>query len=553
MYRDRMLKKTPKTVGVWSAWSPWTPCSRSCGGGVTQQTRHCVSRPADSRFVRRQRRRRQANGCVGLYKRIHLCNTQSCPSGADFRYEQCAAFNNRIFKGRTYVWEPFLNAPDECALNCRASGLNFYATLNKTVIDGTSCKHPMISYGRPAPSGTRGICIEGSCKNTRKSHSSVWSQFENFCSERNYILQASTTPEEISNILMDYAYNMKKVDGSDYKESCVKTMWNVTAKLVQEKFFNEYQISINPFNDLCFKKARNARDSKRRELQAQADKRKVSSVALTEEELMKIKNFKTAQGGNHRLEDSKWLTTNKADLHMCPVRVLTLLLSKRTPNITCERLFLTVNPYWKKSSSSAWYKNTPIGRNEINKWTRCAAEEIGIDTKRVKITNHSTRSTVVSHLVKAGISEHQLIKITGHKNTTSLKPYLKVDQEHHKKIVDHMQGRTATQNAIVTSGNFSSEGARLESEETANKIVYNNCTFEVTSCNNDCRSTWTLGLLFIRALYPVLTDPKIAAIFSGTYSSWRYEDHRWHASQTSVRVVSILRNGDSDEMIIGER
>ncbi|KAJ3648545.1 hypothetical protein Zmor_020340 [Zophobas morio] len=193
---------------------------------------------------------------------------------------------------------------------------------------------------------------------------------------------------------------------------------------------------------------------------------------------------KTAQGGNHRLEDSKWLTTNKADLHMCPVRVLTLLLSKRTPNITCERLFLTVNPYWKKSSSSAWYKNTPIGRNEINKWTRCAAEEIGIDTKRVKITNHSTRSTVVSHLVKAGISEHQLIKITGHKNATSLKPYLKVDQEHHKKIVDHMQGRTATQNAIVTSGTFSSEGARLESEETANKIVYNNCTFQVTSCNN---------------------------------------------------------------------
>ncbi|KAJ3655754.1 hypothetical protein Zmor_014869 [Zophobas morio] len=283
-------------------------------------------------------------------------------------------------------------------------------------------------------SATNELQAKASSNKYKKIHSSVWSQFENFCSERNYILQASTTPEEISNILMDYAYNMKKVDGSDYKESCVKTMWNVTAKLVQEKFFNEYQISINPFNDLCFKKARNARDSKRRELQAQADKRKVSSVALTEEELMKIKNFKTAQGGNHRLEDSKWLTTNKADLHMCPVRVLTLLLSKRTPNITCERLFLTVNPYWKKSSSSAWYKNTPIGRNEINKWTRCAAEEIGIDTKKVKITNHSTRSTVVSHLVKAGISEHQLIKITGHKNATSLKPYLKVDQEHHKKL-----------------------------------------------------------------------------------------------------------------------
>ncbi|KAJ3650093.1 hypothetical protein Zmor_021801 [Zophobas morio] len=76
------------------------------------------------------------------------------------------------------------------------------------------------------------------------------------------------------------------------------------------------------------------------------------------------------------------------------------------------------------------------------------------------------------------LCRHKLIKITDYTNTTSLKPYLKVDQEHHQKIVDHMQGRTATQNAIVTSGTFSSEGARLESEETANKIVYNNCTFQ---------------------------------------------------------------------------
>ncbi|KAJ3666594.1 hypothetical protein Zmor_002031 [Zophobas morio] len=136
-----------------------------------------------------------------------------------------------------------------------------------------------------------GTIVRSVPQNTRKSHSSVWRQFENFCSDLNYILQGSTTLEEISNILMDYGYNMKKVDGSEYKESCVKTMWNVTAKLVQEKFFNEYQISINPFNDLCFKKARNARDAKRRELQAQAHKRKVSSVALTGEELMKIKNL----------------------------------------------------------------------------------------------------------------------------------------------------------------------------------------------------------------------------------------------------------------------
>ncbi|XP_019865966.1 thrombospondin type-1 domain-containing protein 4 [Aethina tumida] len=166
MYRNEISKKTPKKIGEWSSWSPWSPCSRSCGGGITQQTRHCITRPADSRFSKRLRRRRQyqSNECIGVYKRIHLCNRQDCIGGRDFRYEQCAAFNNRKFKGNVYHWEPFLQAPDECALNCRPMGMSFYATLNKTVIDGTSCARPTTSMGAPAPRGTKGVCIDGYCK-----------------------------------------------------------------------------------------------------------------------------------------------------------------------------------------------------------------------------------------------------------------------------------------------------------------------------------------------------------------------------------------------------
>ncbi|XP_030764113.1 thrombospondin type-1 domain-containing protein 4-like [Sitophilus oryzae] len=167
LYHNQIEKK-PKGFGEWSSWSPWSPCSRSCGGGVTQQIRHCINRPADSRFVKKQRRRRQnwksTNGCVGLYKRIHLCNAQDCAGDQDFRYEQCAAYNNRPFKGKLYYWEPFYRAQTECTLNCRPRGLNFYATLNKTVIDGTPCYHPVTSTGKAAHKGTRGLCIDGYCK-----------------------------------------------------------------------------------------------------------------------------------------------------------------------------------------------------------------------------------------------------------------------------------------------------------------------------------------------------------------------------------------------------
>jgi hypothetical protein len=39
---------------------------------------------------------------------------------------------------------------------------------------------------------------------------------------------------------------MKKQDGSDYKETVVKHMWNVTANLVQEMYVNNWNIQINP-------------------------------------------------------------------------------------------------------------------------------------------------------------------------------------------------------------------------------------------------------------------------------------------------------------------
>jgi hypothetical protein len=62
------------------------------------------------------------------------------------------------------------------------------------------------------------------------------------------------------------------------------------------------------------------------------------------------------------------------------------------------------NKDWDKNPNSCWYKNTPLGVNEISKWTKLGAEAIGIGTKKVKISNHSNRSTTVSQLSSADTS-----------------------------------------------------------------------------------------------------------------------------------------------------
>ncbi|KAK4021068.1 hypothetical protein OUZ56_003000 [Daphnia magna] len=169
--------------GSWSEWTSWTPCSRTCGGGVSAQMRHCRtlrSRRSVTRSPLRNRRRAsdssddlnhlnaldtttaisansssRTTGCVGLYKRYHMCNTQECPARTpDFRQAQCESYNGKQFMGRYYIWEAYWDAENPCELNCRALTFRFYALLNKTVIDGTLCR----------PNDPTRVCVSGTCK-----------------------------------------------------------------------------------------------------------------------------------------------------------------------------------------------------------------------------------------------------------------------------------------------------------------------------------------------------------------------------------------------------
>lgn len=50
-------------------------------------------------------------------------------------------------------------------------------------------------------------------------------------------LNQQTLNEEVAVILRNCIFNMKKVDGSENKVVVVKTMWNILARLLQEKYF----------------------------------------------------------------------------------------------------------------------------------------------------------------------------------------------------------------------------------------------------------------------------------------------------------------------------
>lgn len=391
------------------------------------------------------------------------------------------------------------------------------------------------------------LIIKSIPSNTLRTKKSVWTQFELFCCSRNYQISEDTTNLELANILQDWAVNMRKLNGEDYKDFSVKTIWNITAKMLQDKYFIEFGRSFNPFIDIEFKSARDARNAKRKLLQVEPKKRKQSSTSLERNEYIDIMNCcdedtpeglmkkfyhiasyelawrggegvncqidffkpetnnygnetgrieynpifsKTCQGGSQKCSDSKWLIQNKEQPERCPVRLFHKIMSKRGENITTSRFFLTSNPFWTKNG--IWYKNSPVGRNELSKWLKKSAEQCGINVKNRKITNHSSRSTIVSHLAKAGVEEQQLIKITGHASASSIQPYLNIDSSHHTTIIEKIRkvpsssgiSASVTKTSTSTSTCSLAESKEEYSDEIIKKpynVVYTNCVFN--NCN----------------------------------------------------------------------
>ncbi|XP_074465479.1 ADAMTS-like protein 2 isoform X11 [Larus michahellis] len=141
------------TAYWWGEWTKWTACTRTCGGGVKSQERHCL-----------RQRRKSVSGlanktCTGTSKRYQLCKVQECPAnGRSFREEQCSSFNSHVYNGKTYQWKPLY--PDDyvhisskpCDLHCTT--VDGQRQLMVQARDGTSCKY----------TDFRGVCVSGKCE-----------------------------------------------------------------------------------------------------------------------------------------------------------------------------------------------------------------------------------------------------------------------------------------------------------------------------------------------------------------------------------------------------
>lgn len=87
--------------GGWGNWNEWSECSRSCGGGVSTQSRQCDNPTPEN----------GGSFCVGERIRYKICSLEHCPeTEPSFRALQCANFNNETYRGKQFEWLPYFDS-----------------------------------------------------------------------------------------------------------------------------------------------------------------------------------------------------------------------------------------------------------------------------------------------------------------------------------------------------------------------------------------------------------------------------------------------------------
>lgn len=142
------IEELPSPVdGGWGNWSDWGACSRTCGAGVSFQSREC-DHPTPVHG---------GSFCIGERARYKICNIEPCPENEpSFRAKQCSKKDGKSAKGQK--WLPFLDVHDPCKLYCTDKDDTVIQSFD-TAEDGTPCK---------IGSNSKDMCIAGICKVKRE-------------------------------------------------------------------------------------------------------------------------------------------------------------------------------------------------------------------------------------------------------------------------------------------------------------------------------------------------------------------------------------------------
>ena len=84
------------------------------------------------------------------------------------------------------------------------------------------------------------------------------------------------------------------------------------------------------------------------------------------------------------------------------------------------------------TSDELWFKSSAMGVNKLSRLTKTMSEKADLDEKR-RLTNHSTRKTIMQKLNDHSVPPTHIMELSRHKNVQSVNNYRITFQKNNRK------------------------------------------------------------------------------------------------------------------------
>ena len=341
--------------------------------------------------------------------------------------------------------------------------------------------------------------------NTERSTKTWMNVWLNWCSARGISQPIESFPyEQLDKLLSKFYGEVKKVNVADYEPESLRVMQAAIDRYLRDKDYGESIISSRQFHQSM--KTLNAKAARLRQQGMGKRPNKAEALNQSEEELLwqngslgnhspvaltnanfkclseqmglrgrqdhydaHVEDFilrkhddgsesivfnenptKTRSGGlrvaKRTTKQVMWSTDGGP---RDPVKLFKLWLSKRPqPMRNQGPLYLTI--IQRPKNDDVWYTKVRMGQNTIGKIMPRMTSSLESSTAK-KLTNHSTRKTVVQKLKSAGQPRYKIKEITGHASEASLNDYDVISEEERRELSHIISGYSASASRTTTS------------------------------------------------------------------------------------------------------
>ena len=118
---------------------------------------------------------------------------------------------------------------------------------------------------------------------------------------------------------------------------------------------------------------------------------------------------------------------------------------KELPSIP---FYLAIN-YGRRPGINIWYIGAPLGKNEIGKLMKTAAQSAGLQGN---FNNHTVRKTCISRLMDAEVPVDNVPQLSGHRHLKSLNSYkaASADNQWKMSLILSRSGQESTQTSTIS-------------------------------------------------------------------------------------------------------